>query len=134
VFYKAGAMVDSRSEGAERVDKMMLLLGMVMGAWMALSVLATVCYSMAARNRRRAWAAERRVLGIGVSSDERTAHFGLPYGRRTSLSARTRPSRRVQPFKHSASTSRMPVYTGRRRSHEGVDDREPVRRLPSTGY
>jgi hypothetical protein len=107
---------------------MMLLLGIVMGAWMALSVIASACYGMAARNRSRAWAAERRVLGIGVSSDERTAHFGLPYGRRTSMSARTRPSRRTQPYTHSAATNRMPVYIGRRRSHEGVDDREPVRR------
>ncbi len=113
---------------------MMLLLGVIMGAWMALSVLAATCYGMAARNRRRAWEAERRVLGIGRSSDERTAHYGLPYGRRVSLGARTLPSRRVTPFKHSAATSRMPIHIGRRRSHEGVDDREPVRRLPSTGY
>jgi hypothetical protein len=113
---------------------MMLLLGITMGAWMALSVLAATCYGMASRNRRRAWEAERRVLGIGRSNDERTRSFGLPYGRRSSLGARTRPSTRVEPFRHSALTNRMPVHIGRRRSHEGVDDREPVRRLPSTGF
>ena len=113
---------------------MILLLGIVMGAWMALSVVAATCYCLAARNRRRAWAAERRVLGLGRSSDERTTHFGLPYGRRVSLGARTRPSGRIKPFTHSALTSRMPTHIGRRRSHEGVDDREPVRRQPSTGY
>lgn len=112
---------------------MMLLLGMVMGAWTVLSVMATVCYVTAARNRRRVWAAERRVLGINVH-DERTRHFGLPYGRRTSLGARSRPSGRVKPYTHSSMTSRMPTYIGRRRSHEGLDDREPVRRLRSTGF
>ena len=113
---------------------MMLLLGMVMGAWTVLSLLATVCYCRAARNRRRVWEAERRVLGLARSQDERTRHYGLPYGRRTSLGARTRPSGRIKPFTHSAATSRMPIHFGRRRSHEGVDDREPVRRLPSTGF
>ncbi len=113
---------------------MMLLLGMVMGAWSVLSLLATVCYCRAARNRRRAWETERRVLGLVRSTDERTSHYGLPYGRRSSLGARTRPSGRVKPFTHSAATSRMPIHIGRRRSHEGVDDREPVRRLPSTGF
>ncbi len=113
---------------------MMLLLGTIIGAWMALSVLAATCYGVASRNRRRAWEAERRVLGIGRSSDERTSHFRLPYGRRVSLSARTRPSGRVEPFRHSPLTYRMPIHIGRRRSHEGVDDREPVRRLPSTGF
>jgi len=113
---------------------MMLLLGMVMGAWTALSVLAAVCYAIAGRNRRHAWEAERRIFGIGRSSDERTRQFGLPHGRRVSLGARTLPSRRLTPFTHSAATNRMPTHIGRRRSHEGVDDREPVRRLPSTGF
>ncbi len=112
---------------------MMLVLGMVMGAWTALSVLAATCYCAAARNRRRVWEAERRMLGIG-SPDERVRHYGLPYGRRSSLGARTRPLGRVKPFTHSTASSRMPIHIGRRRSHEGVDDREPVRRLPSTGF
>jgi hypothetical protein len=113
---------------------MMLLLGLVMGAWMALSLLATACYCTAARSRRRAWDAERRLLGIGASNDERTREFGLAHGRRSSLGARTQPPRRAKPFSHVTASSRLPTHLGRRRSHEGVDDREPVRRLPSTGF
>jgi hypothetical protein len=112
---------------------MMLVLGMVMGAWTVLSVLAAACYCAAARNRRRIRETERRMLGIGTA-DERVRHYGLPYGRRSSLGARTRPSTRIKPYTHSTASSRAPIHIGRRRSHEGVDDREPVRRLPSTGF
>ena len=131
---KGAAPCDCESPGAETDDRMMLLVGIVMGAWTVLTVMASAHYWRTTRDRRRAWEAERRVLGIGSTNDERTRHYGLPYGRRSSLGARTRPSSRVKPFTHSPVSSRMPIHIGRRRSHEGVDDREPVRRLPSTGY